>query len=194
MIINLNKDSQMRVLILADLDDLHWAHGCGEVDLILALGDIADCLILEAAESFGAPPIFAVKGNHDAPTPFPEGITDLHLRQTELGGLTFGGFAGSWRYKPKGHFLFDQNEATELLEGFPRVDIFLSHNSPRHIHDKEDGTHHGFEALVTYVREKQPNLFLHGHQHRNVETRVEMTRVVGVYGYSLIELDPNEGR
>lgn len=178
----------MRVLVLADLDDLRWKHGTGQADLIVSLGDIADCLILDAAKAYGAPPVFAVRGNHDPNTPFPEGITDLHLTRVEFGGLTFGGFNGSWRYKPRGHFLYEQNEATSLLKDFPRVDVFISHNSPRHIHDREDETHFGFETLAAYITEKRPRLLLHGHQHLNQETTVGSTRVIGVYGHTILEI------
>jgi predicted phosphodiesterase len=61
----------MRALILADINELHWYHGSGHADLILAVGDTADSLILEAADAHGASRIFAVKGNHDATTTFP---------------------------------------------------------------------------------------------------------------------------
>ena len=179
----------MRILVLADIDDLRWQHGSGEVDLILALGDISDCLILEAAEAYGAPPILAVKGNHDSPAPFPEGITDLHLHTASIGGVTFGGFNGSWKYKPRGHFLYEQHEVADMLKGFPPVDVFVSHNSPRRIHDKEDETHFGFDALASYITEKRPRLFFHGHQHIDRETMVGATRLIAVYGHRLIELD-----
>jgi Icc-related predicted phosphoesterase len=155
---------------------------------MLALGDVSDSLILEAAEAYGAPPVFGVRGNHDVVTAFPEGITDLHLRTVEFGGLKFGGFNGSWKYKPRGHYLYQQDEATALLKDFPRVDVFVSHNSPRHIHDKEDETHFGFEALAAYVAEKRPRLFFHGHQHINQETMVGVTQVIGVYGHRIFEL------
>lgn len=178
----------MRALVLADIDDLHWRHGSGQADLILALGDTADNLILEAWKAFGAPPIFAVKGNHDAPTPFPEGITDLHLKAVEFGGLCIGGFNGSWKYKPRGHFLYEQQEAAALLQDFPPVDVFVSHNSPRHVHDKEDETHYGFDALNAYIERHQPRLLLHGHQHVNNETQVGATTVIGVYGYRVVEI------
>jgi Icc-related predicted phosphoesterase len=111
-----------------------------------------------------------VKGNHDTPTPFPEGITDLHLRKVEFGGLTFGGFNGSWKYKPRGHFPYEQAEATALIERLPAVDILVSHNSPRHVHDKEDETHYGFEGLNTYITRHQSRLLLHGHSHVNRES------------------------
>jgi hypothetical protein len=42
----------MRALILADIDELHWYHGSGHADLILAVGDTADSLILEAADAY----------------------------------------------------------------------------------------------------------------------------------------------
>jgi hypothetical protein len=30
----------MKLLLISDVDDLHWKHGSGQVDLILALGDL----------------------------------------------------------------------------------------------------------------------------------------------------------
>jgi len=178
----------VRAFVLADIDDLHWRHGSGQADLILTLGDTADGLILEAQQAFGVPPVFAVKGNHDAPTPFPSGITDLHLKVAEFGGLRFGGFNGSWKYKPRGHFLYEQQEAANLLKDFPRVEVFVSHNSPRHVHDKEDDTHYGFDALNAYINRHQPRILLHGHQHVNKETQVGATKVVGVCGHRLLEI------
>ncbi len=51
-------------------------------------------------------------------------------------GVRFGGLNGSWKYKPRGHFLYEQGEAESLLATLPPVDILLSHNSPRGIHDR----------------------------------------------------------
>ena len=177
----------MRALILADIDSIRWEGGSGEVDLILALGDLSDCVILEAWEAFGAPPCFAVRGNHDIAGDFPEGISDLHLHTVTFGGLTFGGFCGSWRYKPKGNHMFDQSEVTNLMKDFSRVDVFLSHNSPT-IHEKDSGNHVGFTAFDDYIREKQPRYFLHGHQHVNRVTQIGQTTVQGIYGYRVLDL------
>ena len=178
----------MRALILADIDELHWYRGRGHADLILAAGDTADSLILEAADAYGAPPIFAVKGNHDATAAFPEGITDLHLAPVEFGGLTLGGFHGAWRYKPRGPYLFEQAEVAALLAAFPPVDIFLAHNSPQAVHAKDDGVHAGFAAFDTYIARSQPRWFIHGHQHVNRKTVTGATNVIGVYGCALLEL------
>ena len=178
----------MRFLVLADIDDQRWHGGRGRADLLLALGDLADAVILEAAEAWNCPQVFAVKGNHDSEGPFPEPIVDLHLRTAELGGFRFGGLNGCWQYKPRGAFLYYQEEAEAFLEAFPAVDVFISHNSPRRIHDREDEVHTGFTALNAYIERARPRLLIHGHQHQELETRVGETRVLGIYGWKSIEL------
>ncbi len=181
----------MRILIIADIDDLHWEHGRHSADVLLSCGDVFDQVILETAEACDCRVIFAVKGNHDSNTPFPSPIIDLHLAVHEYCGLKFGGFNGSCRYKPKGSFLYGQEEVQESLKDFPAVDIFLSHNSPWDVHDKHDGIHYGFEALNTYIAKTHPAALVHGHQHRDIESVLEETRVIGAYGYKLIEVRKN---
>ncbi|MBN1489906.1 MAG: metallophosphoesterase family protein [Phycisphaerae bacterium] len=176
----------MRILILADIDDFHWKHGPGQADMVLSCGDVADAVILEAAEAHGCQAIFAVKGNHDSNAAFPAPIADLHLQTRQHGGLMLGGLNGSWRYKPRGHFLYDQSEVEAFLNAFPPVDLFLSHNSPRGVHDKKDEVHYGFDGLTSYIARAKPRMVIHGHQHVDTETEVHDTRVVGVYGHRMI--------
>ncbi|HEX7503541.1 MAG TPA: metallophosphoesterase [Acidobacteriota bacterium] len=178
----------MILLALADIDDLSWQGGRGRADALLALGDMADQVILQATEAWQAAAVFAVRGNHDSAAPFPPPIVDLHLRTAELGGLRFGGLNGCWQYKPRGAFLYYQEEAEAFLESFPAVDVFISHNSPRRVHDREDDVHTGFSALNSYIERAAPRLLLHGHQHRERETLVGATRVIGIYGWSVIEV------
>ena len=45
------------------------------------------------------------------------------------------------------------------------VDIFLTHASPRHIHDKEDPCHKGFECFNSFLLKHQPKLHVYGHVH-----------------------------
>ena len=180
--------NSVKLLILADIDAFHWEHGCGQVDAVLSCGDVSDQVLLEAAKTHGEPPIFAVKGNHDDDAPFAAPIVDLHLQVRVLGGLRFGGMNGAWRYKPRGTFLYSQQEAEALLSTFPVVDILVSHNSPRGIHDRDDGVHLGFEGLTKYLARARPKVLVHGHQHRNCETFVEGTRVAGVHGNLVIEI------
>jgi len=178
----------MKLLVLADIDDLHWKHGEGQADVLLSCGDVSDQVILEAARAYRCNLILAVKGNHDGSAAFAQPIVNLHLQVREHGGVSFGGLKGSWRYKPHGDFLYDQGEVQNLLAIFPPVQIFLSHNSPRGIHDREDEVHYGFEGLNTYIRRAKPKVVIHGHQHVDKESRLDETRVIGVYGHRMIEI------
>jgi Icc-related predicted phosphoesterase len=178
----------MKLLLLADIEDLRWRGGSGRADLLLSLGDIAHAVILEAAAAWRCPAVFAVKGNHDTEAPFPEPVVDLHLRTAGYGGRRFGGLNGCLQYKPRGAFLYYQEEVEAFLADFPAVDIFISHNSPLGVHDRDDEVHTGFTALNAYIGRARPRLLLHGHQHQEIETRVGETRVMGVYGWKTIEL------
>lgn len=184
----------MDLLILADIDDVRWQGGAGSADVVLACGDVHDEVILEAARAFGCSTIFAVKGNHDTDAPFADPIVDAHLSIHTVAGTAVGGFNGCWRYKPRGHFLYDDAEVTTCLQHMPRADIFIAHNSPRGIHDVDDHVHIGFTAFSTYIEKHRPRLFIHGHQHTCEETVVGGTRVIGLRGHRLLEYEPKWDR
>jgi uncharacterized protein len=178
----------MNLLVLADDDAVRQELTAQPADLVISLGDVADLVILEAARLAQCRRIFAVKGNHDGGGPFPLPIIDLHLSVQTVDGVRFGGFNGSWRYKPIGHYLYDQEEAEDLLAGFPPVDVFVAHNSPRNIHERDTDVHVGFEAFNCYIERVQPRLFIHGHQHVNQDTQIGRTQVIGVFGQRRIQL------
>ena len=72
------------------------------------------------------------------------------------------------------------------------LDILLTHASPRHIHDKEDPCHKGFECFNWFIKKFKPAYLIHGHIHLYDlrETRVtqsEDTTVVNAYAHWLIE-------
>lgn len=173
----------MTLLVIADDEALLENLPDVQADILVSCGDVPDRTILIAAERCRCRHILAVKGNHDSSASFVAPIVDLHLRTHEAEGLTFGGFCGAWRYKPDGNYLFEQYEAEEGLETFPRVDIFVAHNSPRLVHDRDDNVHVGFVAFNSYVDRAKPRFLLHGHQHVNAETRMGGTRVVGTFGH-----------
>ena len=178
----------MKLLVLADIEEFHWQWERGVVDVIVSCGDVADSLILEAAEGFACLKVFAVKGNHDPATPFPQPIVDLHFNVEPVGGVLFGGYNGCWKYKPRGHFIYEQSEVERSLASFPRVEVLVTHNSPRGIHERGDEVHTGFDAFNHYLARSKPRLMIHGHQHINQETQAGDTRVIGVFGHRLIEL------
>jgi Icc-related predicted phosphoesterase len=178
----------VRLLIIADDESLLDALPCEPADVLISCGDLPDRIILEAAERCSCRRIFAVKGNHDSSAEFPSPICDLHLETAAFENIKFGGFCGAWRYKPKGNFLFDQHEVNGMTAYFPPVDVFVAHNSPRGIHDREDEVHYGFDGFTKYIDRARPRFFLHGHQHLTKETERNGTRIVGVFGACVIEV------
>jgi Icc-related predicted phosphoesterase len=172
----------MRALVIADEEsEVHFDREL-RADVLISCGDVSDSFILRIAEMTLCRHILAVKGNHDNAAPFKAPIKDLHLAVHKFGGLRFGGFNGGWRYKPRGHFLHDQAEVEKLLDSFPAVDIFVAHNSPRHVHEWDNRVHAGFKAFNAYVERAKPQVLVHGHQHVNAETLLGETRIIGVFG------------
>lgn len=177
----------MRTLVVADEEKIDFDREL-RADLLISCGDLSDAFIMRVAEMTLCRHIFAVKGNHDSSAPFHSPIKDLHLAVHEFKGLRFGGFNGGWRYKLRGHFLYEQDEVEKALASFPPVDIFVAHNSPHLIHQWDDNVHVGFKAFNTYIERARPQVFIHGHQHVNAETLSAATRVIGVYGQRWIRM------
>lgn len=179
----------MLAIAIADDDGLIGQLDVGPVDLLISLGDIWDSTIDKAYAKYQPRKTFAVRGNHDADAPFSPYITPLHYTIEHFGGLTFGGFGGSWRYKPRGHHLYDQDEVVKVLRSFPRVDVFVAHNSPRGYYERDDDVHQGFEGFHDYILRAKPKYFLHGHQHLNERSIIGATTLIGVFGEAPITLD-----
>jgi Icc-related predicted phosphoesterase len=179
----------MTALVIADEDSVIQQLPDNRADILISLGDLLDVSINRAAARCGCQSIVAVKGNHDSALPFAQPVVDLHLKTFDFGGLRFGGFGGSWKYKPRGHHLFEQYEVESALRVFPKVDVFVAHNSPLGIHDKDDEVHTGFAAFLPYIEKYQPKLFFHGHQHVSKETQLGGTKIVGVFGFKFFVID-----
>ena len=179
----------MTILAIADDDTLLCQRSGLTIDVLISCGDLHDEAIKRAIAHYQPRKVLAVRGNHDPDAPFPAGVTDLHCAMATFEGVRFGGFAGSWRYKPKGHHLFEQSEAAAMMRAFPKVDVFVTHNSPARIHERDQEVHQGFEAFLPYLEKTQPRLMIHGHQHLDVTTIHGETTIVGVYGETLIHLE-----
>ena len=179
----------MRVIAIADDDSLVGKLPNESAELLIALGDLWDSTIDKANNAYRCSTTFAVKGNHDSAGAFPASVTDLHLSVVEHSGLVFGGFAGSWKYKPRGHHLYEQEEVTSALSAFPAVDVFVAHNSPRGIHERDTEVHQGFDAFLDYIDRAQPRFFLHGHQHVNRTSKLGGTNIVGVFGETVLNFE-----
>ena len=178
----------MRIIAIADDDDLVGKRTGESAEILISLGDLYDTTIEQAQARYHASTVYAVKGNHDSPEPFPSFVTDLHLQITPHRGICIGGFSGCWQYKPRGHHLFTQPAVTEALTAFPPVDVFIAHNSPAGIHERDSYIHQGFHAFIDYIDRAQPRYFLHGHQHVNQISQRGQTTIIGVFGETLLDL------
>lgn len=182
----------MTILAIAD-DDTHLCQRPGGgIDVLISCGDLHDAAIQRAIDHYQPRKVFAVRGNHDTDAPFPDGIVDLHCSMEVFDGIRFVGFGGSWKYKPRGHHLYEQTEVSALLKSFPPADVFITHNSPAGIHERDREVHQGFEAFLPYLDRTRPTLMIHGHQHLDLSTVRGSTTILGVYGETLVRLDrPN---
>lgn len=118
--------------------------------------------------------------------------------------LLIAGASGSIRYNNGLNQYTNRQMFIKLLALVPRLlynrvrygtylDIFLTHASPRHIHDKEDPCHKGFECFNWFIRRFQPTYLVHGHIHlydMNTPrvTKVGRTTVVNAYSHTILEL------
>ena len=118
--------------------------------------------------------------------------------------LLVAGVSGSIRYNKGLNQYTNKQMFFKLLKMIPflllnkirygrYLDIFLTHASPRHLHDKEDPCHLGFECFNWFIKKFKPVYLVHGHIHLYDlrEERVtisEQTSVVNAYSHYIIEL------
>lgn len=185
----------MNVLAIADIRpkiNIQDTVRDNNIELIITLGDLTREDILQL-EQITAIPKIGVYGNHDSGTYMPElGIWDMHLKIWDFQGLRFGGFQGCVRYKENPDaIMYTQEEASQMMANFPKVDVFLCHCPPLGINDEEEVAHQGFQALRDYIDREQPRILLHGHTYPSDETVVKQygsTRIEYIYEYKVISL------
>lgn len=69
----------LRVLVLADMDDLPPEIGHETVDLVMGCDVLPQWILFQAVEQCGCNRIMEVKSNHDPEAPFAEGVGSLLL-------------------------------------------------------------------------------------------------------------------
>lgn len=178
----------MKIVVIADEDFEVGLLECRNIDILISCGDLNDRAIQRAMEIYQPKLTLAVRGNHDVDAPFPKGVVDLHLTTHVFEGVKFGGFEGCWKYKSRGHHLFEQAEVSNLMKYFPKVDVFVAHNSPAGIHERDTEVHQGFLGFKGYIERAEPSLMIHGHQHVDTQSVVHQTTVIGVFGEIYMEI------
>ncbi|HCA20305.1 MAG TPA: metallophosphoesterase [Treponema sp.] len=121
--------------------------------------------------------------------------------------LLLAGVSGSIRYN-KGEDQYTELEMKwQLIKMIPGLlwnkirygrycDIFLTHASPRHIHDREDACHRGFECFNWFIKKFKPAMLIHGHIHLydlgDIRTTKSLdTLVINAYSHLVVEYEPS---
>jgi Icc-related predicted phosphoesterase len=204
-------DSPVRILAICDeVDGRLYGPGLaerrGQYDLLLSCGDLPPYYLDFVASTLSVP-IYGVHGNHDASLARARdgeeqvdwGMEELHGRIVHEQGLLIGGLDGCRRYNKGSYQFTEQGMRWQIAQMLPQLlanrlrhgrylDILVTHAPPRHIHDREDRPHQGFEVFRWFLRTFRPRYHLHGHIHiydKRTVTRTEYcdTVVLNAYPY-----------
>lgn len=123
--------------------------------------------------------------------------------------LLLAGASGSLKYNTGMAQYTDFQMKMKLLALVPKLlvnkllygrylDIFMTHATPRHIHDHEDPCHKGFECYNWFLKKFKPTYMVHGHIHlydmrEERQGKYYDSNVVNAYAHCIIELEDNKG-
>ena len=135
-------------------------------------------------------------------------VTSIDPKTGNQRPLLIAGVSGSRRYNKGLCQYTDKQMKFKLIQLIPQLiknklkygtylDIFLTHASPRHIHDHEDPCHMGFDCFNWFLQKFKPSLMIHGHIHL-YDMREERigkyydTTVINAYSHVVVEFPLNE--
>jgi Icc-related predicted phosphoesterase len=199
------KPSGLKILAVSDFIDKSLTRmvetkTLPPVDLILSCGDMEPEYLSFLRDRLDRP-LFYVKGNHDiryTPTN-PMGCENIHRRVVTFNKFNILGLEGSMWYNGGANQYTEAMMKKQILSLWltlwrkKPVHMIVTHAPPRHIHDKEDLCHRGFDCFNTLIRKYRPAYFIHGHIHREFDTHsdrithVNHTQVINTCGFTLIE-------
>ena len=188
-----------------------------EVQIVFGCGDLPARYLEFLADALERP-VYYVLGNHAEEWRTPSNsdryydpmgcqrldgdvTTDSHT------GLIIAGLPGSPRYSGEGGQQFTESQMyAKIARMMPKLiwnrvrhgrslDVLISHAPARDVNDQPDLAHRGFTSIQWFLRTFKPTYHLHGHIHlydRNIpsETTYYETRVINVYPYKQLEIDP----
>lgn len=188
----------------------------GDVDMVVSCGDVpasyleflTDALHREVYYVLGNHAEEITRGGAQCEPRLPEGCTNVGFRviRDQRTGLLIAGLPGSVRYSDGDPVQFTELQmmwhmlrmAPKLLWNHLRhgraLDLLITHSPPRHVGDREDAAHRGFEIMHRFLKWAQPRWHLHGHIHlydRTINPTQQLydTTIVNVYPYQRLELD-----
>lgn len=113
--------------------------------------------------------------------------------------LLIAGTSGSLKYNNGLSQYTDFQMKLKLIKLIPKLlinkmkygrylDIFMTHATPRHVHDHEDPCHKGFECYNWFLQKFKPKVMIHGHIHlydmrEERVSQYEETTVINAYAH-----------
>lgn len=124
-------------------------------------------------------------------------IENIAFKRIIIGGISFFGIDGNVSYMlteslPKNTSNPGILETREKLENFvnmERVDILLSHFPCAGIMAGENIMYRGLKSIRTFIEDKKPNYFFHGHMHQSEEVEFLGTKIIQVYPWKKIVIE-----
>jgi Icc-related predicted phosphoesterase len=197
---------QLKILAVSDFLDKELTRQVedktlGPVDLIISCGDLAPEYLSFLRDRLDVP-LYYVKGNHDIryTSENTMGCDNIHGRVVSLGSLNILGLEGSIWYNGGANQYSDAIMKKIIFWMWfsiwrkGPIHLVVTHAPPRHIHDREDRCHMGFESFISLIKKQAPDYFVHGHIHQEFETQGDRitqfhtTRVINTCGYTLLEV------
>ena len=204
----------MKILCVSDrIDPLIYNEAVklkfADTDLVLSAGDLP-AEYLEYVKSALDKPLLFVHGNRHGccrNKNQKENSLNIDGKVRHEAGLVIAGLGGSMRYD-KGENQFSDFQMTiRMLKMFPALvynrifrgrfpDIFLTHASPRGIHDRDDKYHQGYKCFLWFIKVFRPRYLVHGHIHHYDPEEPRVTRnnntlVINACGHYLIDTGEN---
>lgn len=104
------------------------------------------------------------------------GVTYIGFKTIKEGSMLIAGVSGSLKYNNGMNQYTDSQMKRKLFALIPNLiinkirfgrylDIFVTHASPKGIHDKSDPCHRGFNCFLWFMRVFKPRYLIHGHIH-----------------------------
>ena len=193
-----------------------------DVDIVLCAGDLPMEYIDFVVSSLNKPTYF-IFGNHNLQEykfyhdkdkfqvndqyemQHSHGATYAGFKVIRENNLLIVGVSGSIRYNDGINQYTDREMKSQLLKLVPALiynkirygrylDIFLTHASPKDIHDKPDPCHRGFECFRWFIKKFKPKYMVHGHIHlydiQDIRvSKFEETTIVNAYSHIIIDTE-----
>ena len=173
-----------------------------EFDLILACGDLHKTY-LEFLTTMAKCPVLYIRGNHDddlMEEP-PGGCICVEDQVYVHEGLRIAGLGGSHRYRDGRNMYTEAQMRKRARRLMPKIrkqgglDILMTHAPARGVNDFDSVSHRGFETFRDLLDRYHPQVFVHGHIHKNYGVRIPQrtdlngTTVINAYEHCIFEIE-----